>query len=72
VGNKGTIEDTRYKVHGVFDWVVKGVEALVKTRMLDRKKYLAQNMMGVKDDRLKKGQISFAHKITNSMTSFIL
>ena len=30
---------------------------------MDRGEYWAQNMMGVKDDRFKKGQISFAHKV---------
>jgi len=28
----------------------------------DRGKYWVQNMVGVKDDRFKKGQISFVHK----------
>ena len=29
----------------------------------DRRKYWVQNMMGVKDDRVKKGQVSFARKV---------
>jgi len=28
LGNKGAIKDSRYRVLGVFDWKVKGVEAL--------------------------------------------
>ena len=64
MGEKGVIEDMRYKVHGVFDWKVKGVEAFMQTRTPEKDwgKYWTQAMMGAKDDRFKKGQISFAYK----------
>jgi len=41
------------------------VEALEQIRMPeeDRGEYLTQNMMGVKDDRFKNGQISAAQKV---------
>ena len=41
------------------------VEALAHTRTPeeDRGKYWALNVMGVKDYRFKKGQISYAHKM---------
>lgn len=45
-----------YRVLGIFDWKVKGVEVLVQNRTPeeDRGKYMVQNMMGIKDDRFKK------------------
>jgi len=57
--DKGAIEDSRNKVLSVFDWKVKGVEAVVKTGTSgkDWGKCWTQDMVGVEDDRYKKIKI---------------